>query len=74
MPLKKFRNIHRKSPVLGSLFNKVAGLKIGNVIEKRLQRRRFPVNIAKVLRTAFHFMLSSWVKHRIAIINIQDLT
>ena len=27
--LKKFRNIHRKTPVLKSLFNKVAGLRCG---------------------------------------------
>ena len=60
--------------MLESLFNKVAGLKIGNFIEKRLQRRCFPVNIAKVLRTAFHFIFSAWVKHPIAIINNQDLT
>ena len=45
----KFQNIHRKKPVLESIFNKVAGLKSCNVIEKRLQHRCFPVNIAQVL-------------------------
>ena len=34
----KFRNIHRKTPVLESLFNKVAGLKAYNFIKKRLQQ------------------------------------
>ena len=35
--LKKFRNIHRKTPVLESLLNKVAGLKTCNFIKKRLK-------------------------------------
>ena len=50
---KKFLNIHRKTPVLGSLFNKVADQKARNVIKKRLQNRYFSVNIEKFLRTAF---------------------
>ena len=50
--LKKFHNIHRKTPVLESLFSKVAGLKACNFIKKRLQHRCFPVNIAKFLRAA----------------------
>ena len=56
--LKKFRTIHTKTPVLESLFNKVAGLKAWrleglkacNFIKKRLKGRCFPVNIAKFLR------------------------
>ena len=32
--LKTFHNIHRKAPVLESLFNKVAGLKACNFIER----------------------------------------
>ena len=47
----KFRNFHRKTLVLESLFNKAAGLKACNFIKKRLQHRCFPVNIAKFLRT-----------------------
>ena len=47
----KFRNIHRKTPVLESLVNKVAGLKAYNFIKKRFQHRCFPVNIQKILRT-----------------------
>ena len=29
--LKKFRKFHRQTPVLDSLFNKVAGLQVGNI-------------------------------------------
>ena len=43
---KKFRNIHRKTSVLKSLFNKVASLQACNFIKTRLQHRCFPVNIA----------------------------
>ena len=46
----KFRNIHRKTPVLESLFNKEAAC---NFIKKRLQQRSFPLNIVEFLRTAF---------------------
>ena len=34
----KFRNIHRKTPVLESVFNNVRGLKDRNFIKKRLQQ------------------------------------
>ena len=50
---EKFRNIRRKTPVLESLFNKGAGLMACNIIKKRLQDRYFPLNNAKLLRTAF---------------------
>ena len=49
--LKKISEVERKTPVLESLFNKVAGLKF--FIIKILQHRCFPVHIAKFLRTAF---------------------
>ena len=39
--------------MLESLFNKVAGLEACKSIKRTLQRRCFPVNIAKFLRTAF---------------------
>ena len=42
---------YRKTPVLESIFNKVAGLKACNFIKKRLQHRCFPVKFAKFLRT-----------------------
>ena len=38
--------IDRKTPVLESLFTKVAGLQGCNFIKKRLQHRRFPVKFA----------------------------
>ena len=51
----KFCNIHRKSPMLKSLFgqgwNKVKGRKECNFTKKRLQQRCFPVNIANFLVT-----------------------
>ena len=51
--LKIFLNIHRKTPVLKSLFNKVAGILACNFIKKKLQQRCFPVNIAKFVGTVF---------------------
>ena len=48
-----FRNIHRKTSVLKSLFNKVAGHQNCNFIKKRLQQRCFPVKFSKLLRTLF---------------------
>ena len=49
--LKNFANIHKKTPLLQSLFNNVAGLRPCSFIKKRLQHRCFPVNIAKSART-----------------------
>ena len=46
----KVCNIRRKTPVLESLFSKVASLEASNFIKKRLQYRCFHVNIAKFLR------------------------
>ena len=42
----KCRNIDKKTPVLKSIFNKVAGFKVSNFIIKTLQHSCFPVNIA----------------------------
>ena len=39
--------------MLKLLFNKVAGFKASNFVNKRLQHRCFPVNITKFLRTSF---------------------
>ena len=58
--LLKFRKIHRKTPVLKSLFNKVAGLGC-NFVRKRLQKRCFRVIIAKFLRTAFFIEHLQWL-------------
>ena len=55
--LKNFATSTR-TPVLESLFNKVAGLKAWNFIKKRPQDRCFPVNIAKFLRLYLFWKLS----------------
>ena len=47
---KVFRNIHRKRPVLKSLFNKVSILQPATLFIKRLRHGCFPV---KLLRTRF---------------------
>ena len=47
--LKKFRKFHRKTPTLGSLFTKVAGVKICN------SGMCFPVKFAKFVRTHFFY-------------------
>ena len=59
--LQKLCNIERKTPVLEYLFHKVAGLKTCNFIKKRLLHRCFPVNIAKLLRTAFFIEHLWWL-------------
>ena len=56
---KNFCNIHRKTPVLDSLCSKVASLEACKFINKRLQHKCFPMNIANFLRTAF-FMEHLW--------------
>ena len=43
-------DIYRKTPVLESLFNKVAGIKVYNFIKEKLQHRCFPMNIGNFLR------------------------
>ena len=48
----KMSQFYKKTPVLDSLFDKDAGLKAGTFIEKSLQHRCFPVNIAKFFTTA----------------------
>ena len=47
----KFCNMHRKAPVLESLFNEVARPKASNFIKKGLKHRFCPVNFAEFLRT-----------------------
>ena len=46
----KVCNIHRKTPVLVSLFSKIASLEVFKFIKKRLQYRCLPANIANFLR------------------------
>ena len=47
----KFHKFHRKTPVLESLFNKVAAPQACNFIKKRLLHRCFPVKFVKFLGT-----------------------
>ena len=49
---QKFRNIHRKTLVLGSHFNNVAGLHACNFFKKSFQHRCFPGNIPNFLKTS----------------------
>ena len=44
-----------------SLFNKVAGLRPVNLIEKRIRRKCFPVNFAKFLKTTFFIKHLRWL-------------
>ena len=47
----KILQIHRKTLVLESLFNKFKGLKACNFIKKRLQHRSVPEKFTKLSRT-----------------------
>ena len=53
--LNFFEKFQRKRFLMESLFNKVAGLKTCNFIKKRLQRKCFPVNFRKFLKTLLPF-------------------
>ena len=63
---ERFCNIHRKTPVLESLFNNVTGLKVHNFIRKGLHHMCFLAkNIAKFLENTFsafkeHFLKMSY--------------
>ena len=49
----KWPNIHKKTPVLESLYNKFAGLKAFDFIKRKLQHRCFSVDTARFLRASF---------------------
>ena len=59
--LKNFAIFTRKHLFWSLFFNKVADLKVCNFIKKRLQHRRFPVNIARFSRTAFFTEHLRWL-------------
>ena len=50
---KKFRNIHRKAPVLGSRFNKVSGLKACILIKKKTPKQVFSWDYCKIFKNSF---------------------
>ena len=52
---EKFCNIHKKTIVLKSLFNKVADLQPCNFTEKRFQHRCFPVHANGCFGLIFYF-------------------
>ena len=49
----KFRQVHRKTPVPESFFNKVAGLRPTTLLKKRPRHKCFPLTFAKLLRRTF---------------------
>ena len=49
---RKFRKIHRKTPVPESLFQKIASLRLATLLKKRLWHRRFSLSFAKFSRTS----------------------
>ena len=49
----KISQCWQKAPMFKPLFNKAGGLKPVFLLKNRFQRRCFPMNIAKFLRTAF---------------------
>ena len=55
-----FTDIHIKTSVLESLFNKVTRLMVCNFIKKRLLHKCFSVNITKCLRMAFFMEDLRW--------------
>ena len=61
-PFEAVCNMHRKTPLLESLFSKPAGLKTCKFIKKKLQHFCFPVTFAKFLRTAFFIERLRWLR------------
>ena len=54
--VRNFRNIHRETSMLESLFNKAAGLQAfepATLLKRDFRTGVIPVNIAEFLRTAF---------------------
>ena len=50
-----------KTPVLDSVFNKVADMKTCHFIKKRLKYMFFPVNIQKFLRKVYFIEYHQWL-------------
>ena len=58
--LKNFCKIHRKTPLLSLLFNNIVNLRHETLFKKRPQRRCFPLNFAKFLRTPIFYDTYEW--------------
>ena len=59
--LKNFTKFTGKDLCRSLLFDKVSDLSHATLLKKRLQRRFFPVNITKFLRTAFFTEYLQWL-------------
>ena len=57
---KNFAKFAGKHMCQSLFFNKVAGLRLGTLLKKRLWHKCFLVNFAKYLRTPFLQSLSGW--------------
>ena len=58
---QKFRKFHKKTSMLESPFNKVAGLKACNFIKIRLQHKSFLVSFSKFLKATFFTEHLRWL-------------
>ena len=57
-----FCDIHRKTLVQGSFFNKVEGHQACNLTKKRLQHKYFLANIMKFIRRPILKSISEWLR------------
>ena len=68
---KNFAIFTRKHPsVLESPFNRLAGFKTCNFLEKELQQRCFPVNIAKFLKTLILMKICEQLPLQFLLLNV----
>ena len=51
---KMLRKIHKKTPVVEFLFDKVAGMQSAAILTKKHGGRCFPINSARFLKTAYY--------------------
>ena len=63
---KSFENFTGKTPVLESLFKKVAGPQACDFIKKRLQHRCFPVNVREFFKAPFLIEHLRWPLFKIS--------
>ena len=49
----KYSQYSQENTCVGVFFNKVAGLRLANVLKKRLQHRCFPVNVAELFKNTY---------------------
>ena len=68
----KFHKFHKISPVLGSLFNKVAGLKACNFIKNRLPTQVFSCQICQIFKNTYleEHLRTTASKHRSSFLEV----